>query len=98
VLQRRHSPTVAVRWTVAALVLYALVFAVTIGINIPLNNELDRYGDPDRIANLADVRSRFEGPWVAANLARTLLATAAIGTLTRALFLHGRGTQRTSIR
>ena len=42
VLQRRHGPGLAVRWIVAALVLYALVLAVTFGINIPLNDELDR--------------------------------------------------------
>lgn len=88
VLQRRHGPGVAVRWTVAALVLYGIVFAVTLGINVPLNDELDRAGDPDRIADLAGVRRRFEGPWVAWNIVRTLLSTAAVGTLARALVLH----------
>ena len=39
VLQRRHGPGVAVRWTVAALVLYGIVLAVTFGLHIPLNNE-----------------------------------------------------------
>ena len=62
VLQRRHRPGIAVRWTVAALVLYGIVLAVTAGINIPLNNELDHAGDPDRIADLAHVRNQFEGP------------------------------------
>ena len=92
VLQARHGPAVATRWIIAALVLYALVLALTFGINIPLNNELDRAGDPDRIADLAHVRSRFEGPWVAANIVRTLLSTAAVSALARALFLHGRAT------
>jgi uncharacterized membrane protein len=92
VLQRRHGPEVAVRWTVAALVLYGIVVAVTFGINIPLNDEIDRAGDPDRIADLAHVRDRFEGPWVAANIVRTLLSTAAVAALARALFLHGRST------
>ena len=78
VLQRRHGPRSPLRWIIAALVLYTLVLAVTFGINIPLNDELDRAGDPDRIADLADVRSRFEGPWVAANIVRTLLSTAAV--------------------
>jgi uncharacterized membrane protein len=63
---------------------------VTFGINIPLNDELDRAGDPDRIADLAHVRDRFEGPWVAANIVRALLSTAAVAALARALFLFGR--------
>ena len=92
VLQRRHGPAVATRWTVAALVLYGLVLAVTFGINVPLNYELDEAVDPDRIADLADVRNQFEGPWVAWNVVRTLFCTAAVAALARALFLHGRGT------
>ncbi len=92
VLQRRHGPGVAVRWTVAALVLYGIVFAVTLSIIIPLNNEIDQAGDPDRIADLAHVRNQFEGPWVAANIVRTLFSTAAVAALARALLLHGRST------
>jgi uncharacterized membrane protein len=92
VLQRRHGPAVVTRWIVAALVLYAIVLAVTAGINVPLNDELDRAGDADRIGDLALVRSRFEGVWVAANVVRTLLSTAAVAALARALFLHGRTT------
>ena len=94
VLQRRHGPAVATRWIVAALVLYAIVLAVTAGINVPLNDELARAGHPDRIGDLALVRRRFEGPWVAANVVRTLLCTVAVATLARALFLHGRGDAR----
>ncbi|MGQ0772966.1 MAG: anthrone oxygenase family protein [Pseudonocardiales bacterium] len=92
VLQRRHGPGVAVRWTVVALVLYGIVLAVTAGLHIPLNYELVRAGDPDRIADLAHVRNQFEGPWVAGNIVRSLLATAAVAALARALFLHGRST------
>ena len=92
VLQRRHGPEVALRWTVAALVLYAIVLAVTFGINIPLNDELDRAADPDPLTNLAHVRNQFEGPWVAANITRTLVSTAAVAALARALLLHGRST------
>ena len=91
VLQRRHGPGVATRWTVAALVLYGIVLAVTFGLHIPLNNDIDK-ADPDRVAGLAHVRDDFEGPWVVWNILRTLLTTAAVAALGRALFLHGRGT------
>jgi uncharacterized membrane protein len=88
VLERRHGPTDAGRWAIAALVLYVVVLAITGGIHIPLNEEIARAGDPDRIADLADVRDRFEGPWVVANLVRTLACTAAVAALARALLLH----------
>jgi uncharacterized membrane protein len=91
VLQRRDGPGVAVRWTVAALVLYGIVVAVTFGIHIPLNDEIDG-ADPNRIADLAHVRNQTEGPWVAWNIVRTLFSTAAVAALARALFLHGRST------
>ena len=94
VLQRRHGAALATRWGVAALVLYAVALAVTVGIHIPLNEEITQAGDPDRIADLARVRDRFEGPWVAANVVRTLLCTAAVAALARALLLHGRSTAR----
>jgi uncharacterized membrane protein len=91
VLQRRHGPSVATRWTVAALVLYGVVVAVTLGINVPLNDDIDG-ANLDRVADVADARDDFEGPWVAANIVRTVFATAAVAALGRALFLHGRGT------
>jgi uncharacterized membrane protein len=90
VLHRRHGRDIAVRWTIAALVLYGIALALTFGINVPLNDQIDRAGDPDHSVNLAHVRDRFEGPWVAANIVRTLLTTAAVAALARALFLHGR--------
>jgi uncharacterized membrane protein len=92
VLQRRHGPARAVRWTVAALVLYGIVLAVTFGLHIPLNDDIDQAGDPERAAELADVRDDVEAPWVAGNIPRTLLTTAAVAALGRALFLHGRST------
>jgi uncharacterized membrane protein len=92
-LQRRHSSRLALRWTVAALVLYVIVFAMTMGINVPLNNEIDPVGDPGRIADLAAVRDQFEIPWVVTNVVRTLLTTAAVAVLARALLLHGRHSQ-----
>jgi uncharacterized membrane protein len=96
VMQRRHGPEPAVRWTVGALVLYGIVLAVTFGLHVPLNEDIDQAGDPDRAeaAELADVRDDVEDPWVAGNIPRTLLTTAAVAGLGRALLLHGRNTAR----
>ena len=93
--QRRGGAEMALRWTVAALVLYAVVVAVTFAVHIPLNNDVDQAAEPNRIndlANLADARDDVEGPWVAWNMLRTLLSIAAFTALGRALLLHGRGT------
>jgi uncharacterized membrane protein len=57
---------------------------------VPLNNYLAAAGDPARIADPATVRNHFEAPWIAWNIARTVLAAAAFGGLGRALVLHGR--------
>jgi uncharacterized membrane protein len=89
VLQRRHGPGVAVRWTIAALVLYGIVVAVTFGIHIPLNDDIDQ-ANLDRMADVADVRDDVEGPWVAWNIVRAVFSTAAVAALARALLLHGR--------
>ena len=78
-------------WTVAALVLYLATFVVTIRVNVPLNDGLKAAGDPDRIADLAAVRERFnEARWVRWNLARAIVSSAAFGCLAWALVLYGR--------
>jgi uncharacterized membrane protein len=77
-------------WLVAGLVLYAAAFAITMTLNVPLNNALDAAGDPDRITDLAAVRERFEGPWVRWNTLRAFVNIAAFGCLTWALVLWGR--------
>lgn len=87
--QWRLGPGAATRWTVAALALYALALLVTVGANVPLNDHLAA-GDPARIADPAAVRNHFQAPWIAWNIARTALATAALACLGRALLLHGR--------
>ena len=89
VLLRRHGPAVATRWSVAALVLYAIVLAVTAGLHLPLNSDLDAAVDALSTVDLAQVRSEFEGPWMAGNIVRTLCCTAAVAALARALFLYG---------
>jgi uncharacterized membrane protein len=82
----------ALRWTVVALVLYAVVLTITAGLHIPLNEQIDRAGDPDLITDLAHVRREFEGPWVVGNIVRTLVCTASVAALGRALLERGRGT------
>ncbi|MEV0095954.1 anthrone oxygenase family protein [Streptomyces sp. NPDC050738] len=87
--------TAARWWVLAALVLYAVVFLLTSGVNVPLNDQLAQAGNPARIADPAAVREKFEGPWVAWNHVRGVLTVAAVGCLGRAVFLHGRyGTGR----
>ncbi|GAA3021346.1 DUF1772 domain-containing protein [Streptosporangium longisporum] len=77
-------------WIVAAFVLYAVMLGITFAVNVPLNNALDAAGDPDRVADLAAVRERFEGAWVRWNVARTVACVAAFSCLAWALVLHGR--------
>ena len=79
-------------WIAAALILYVGVLVITFSINVPLNNQLDAAGEPDRIVDLAALRQRFESTWVRWNIVRALVSTAAFGCLTWALVLHGRGT------
>lgn len=79
-------------WTLAALVLYLVALVITFRVNIPLNNEIRAAGNPDRIADLAAVRARFEPTWVRWNIGRAVASAAAFGCLTWALVLHGRAT------
>jgi uncharacterized membrane protein len=88
-LERRSGAQQAVRWIWAALGLNVLAVVVTIAFNVPLNDELVRAGNPDEIGDIAAVRDRFEDPWVAWNIVRTLVATAALACLGWALVLHG---------
>ncbi|WP_051838578.1 DUF1772 domain-containing protein [Streptomyces sp. NRRL WC-3742] len=80
-------------WAGAATLLYVLALLVTMGVNVPLNNDLAAAGDPARIHDLAAVREKFAGTWVATNMLRTALCTAGLGALARALVLHGRATR-----
>lgn len=87
--QQRRSP-VPRRWILAALVVYAVAFLLTSGVNVPLNNELARAGNPARMADPAAVRDRFEDTWVAWNAVRAVLCTAALALLLRASYLMAR--------
>ena len=81
----------ALPWIVGALVLHLAVVVITMRINVPLNDEIKAAGDPDRIADVAAVRKRFqEARWVGWNLFRAVTSTIAFGCLAWALVLHGR--------
>jgi uncharacterized membrane protein len=77
-------------WIIAALALYALMVVITFAVNIPLNDDLEQAGDPARIENISEVRDDFVTPWVAWDIVRTLVTTAAFGALTWALVLRPR--------
>jgi uncharacterized membrane protein len=90
VLLWRSGSRRAARWVAGGLALSAVAFVATVAINVPLNDELARAGNPNRIADLAHVRERFEGRWVAWNIVRTVASTTSLGCLVRALFSRGR--------
>jgi uncharacterized membrane protein len=77
-------------WIVAALVLYLFVLVITIGVNVPRNNEIKAAGDVERITDPHAVRERFdEARWVRWNRLRTFASTVAFGLLTWALVQSG---------
>ncbi|MET9364513.1 DUF1772 domain-containing protein [Streptomyces sp. NPDC006632] len=79
-------------WVAAASVAYLVVLVITFSVNIPLNNEL---ADAGNVAKMTDfsIVDRFKGTWATTNIVRTLLCTAALTALSRALVLYGRATR-----
>jgi len=85
-----HIGQSSLPWILVALALYIAVFAITVAVNVPLNNSIKAAGDPDRIPDLAAVRRRFdEAKWARWNLVRTIATTAALGSLAWALVQTG---------
>lgn len=76
-------------WVGVALVLNIAAFAVTSGLNVPLNDQLAAAGDVGQIGDLAAVRAQFESDWVRWNTVRAVLHTLAFLVLTGALFVAG---------
>jgi uncharacterized membrane protein len=77
-------------WIAAAFVLYLVVFVITIGVNVPRNNEIKAAGDIDQVTDPYGVRERFdEASWVRWNHLRTFASTVAFGLLAWALVLSG---------
>ena len=81
-------------WIIAGLALYLVMLIITGRINMPLNNELDAAGDPNRIGDIHAVRHQFEGQWVAWNIVRTIANVAACCCLAYALIASGRATAK----
>jgi uncharacterized membrane protein len=78
-------------WVLAAFVQYLAVFVITMAINVPLNDGIKAAGDPGQIANLAQVRRRFdEAKWIRWNHVRALATIGAFACLIAALLQHGR--------
>jgi uncharacterized membrane protein len=87
---RRAGQARLAGWIIAALALYTVMVVITFAVHIPLNEDLEQAGDPARIENLAEVRDDFVTPWVAWDIVRTLVTTAAFAALTWALVLRAR--------
>jgi uncharacterized membrane protein len=80
----------ALPWALAALVLYLPVVVITMRVNVPLNDAIKAEPDPDRIADLAAVRRRFdEARWRRWNLVRAFATPAALACLAWALVEYG---------
>jgi uncharacterized membrane protein len=78
-------------WLIVALVLYLVAFGITVAVNVPLNDAIKAAGNPDRIADLAEVRRQFnEAKWAGYNLVRTISTTVAFGSLCWALIVSGK--------
>jgi uncharacterized membrane protein len=85
-----HAPgRPALGWLIAALACYLIAFMVTTGVNVPLNDQLAKAGDPDHIKHLAATRSHFEHQWVAWNIVRAVLHTASFACMAWASMVLG---------
>ncbi|GAA3473259.1 anthrone oxygenase family protein [Nonomuraea roseola] len=89
ILHWRGGGNPALPWVIAGSVLYLVMFAVTSGVNVPLNDQLAKAGDPAGIADLAAVREAFEARWITWNIVRAVAATGSFGCFVWALILHG---------
>ncbi|RJO72379.1 DUF1772 domain-containing protein [Nocardia panacis] len=77
-------------WLVAGFVCYLVMFLVTSGVNVPLNDKLAAAGDPAAIADIAGVRRDFEDPWVRWNIVRAVANVGALTCFVLALLRAGR--------
>jgi uncharacterized membrane protein len=86
VLSWRGYGRAALPWIAVALVLYVVAFLITMGANVPLNDQLEKAGDPE---HATAAKQAFHGTWMAWHLARTLFHIAALVCLGWALVVYG---------
>ncbi|WP_234010310.1 DUF1772 domain-containing protein [Streptomyces sp. SPB074] len=79
-------------WVLASLALYVVMFAVTAGVNVPLNDRLADGELPAAADALAAAREHFESSWGAWNVVRALAATGSFACAAWALVRYGRAT------
>lgn len=72
-------------WIVAGFGCLLATLVITGAVNIPINNALEAGRD-----GYAELRARFEAPWVRWNVVRTLVSTVGFGCIVGALVSRGR--------
>ncbi|MET0233766.1 MAG: DUF1772 domain-containing protein [Kibdelosporangium sp.] len=72
-------------------VAYFVCFAVTASGNVPMNNRLERKGDPSRISDLALARKEFEDRWTRLNGIRAWAAFLGLGGMVWANIAYAAG-------
>jgi len=75
-------------WIGIAFILQLAILAITLVINVPLNNGIKAAGNPDTIDDISAVRQRFdEARWGGWNLFRSVTSTVSVACLAWALVL-----------
>jgi uncharacterized membrane protein len=91
IVYHRMGRKAAARWILAALVLYVVALAITVGGNIPLNDKLEAFGDPEKIVDFTAARAAFnESSWNVLNAVRMVACSLGLLALGAALVQHGR--------
>ena len=72
-------------WALGGALGYATALLITLAINVPLNNRLDRPGPGRQLSDPGATRRAFEPKWVRWHNLRTLANVVAFGCLCIAL-------------
>jgi uncharacterized membrane protein len=73
---------------ILSFVFYFVCFAVTVRGNVPMNNRLDRKGDPNKMTDHAGARKEFEERWTRLNGIRAWAAFLAFGANVWAVIMY----------